>query len=220
MGKYWLKIGLGAFLIFGIGFAIISAGRHVRSSIESNKDLTIPLGSFIPFKLDGQEVGKLRSLVIHRDSPRGITGFDVRTRVTDSATFARLRDCRFSVTDATRFDQHSTFFCLPSDSGYQTFGEVRIDLRLPDGTQTLVQPLYLPDRAVAEFLRRRGDSTSVPAAESLAAVIRATTRDIERAYRDSAMAIRLEKQAKEMQRRADSIRTNSVTPRPPAAPKP
>jgi hypothetical protein len=222
MTKYWFKIGLGALLIFVVGLGVVRAARHVHDTIESNQDLTIPLGSFIPFKLDGAEIGKLRSLVIHRSSPKAVTGFDVNTRVTDSATFERLRDCRMSVTDATHFDEHSTFVCLKSDSGYRTFGEVRIDLRLPGsaGTQTLIQPLLLPESAIRDLERKAADSLGVPAAESLAAQIRGSTREQQRAYRDSIKAAVLEKSAKDMQRRADSIRSRNsvIPPRPPARP--
>jgi hypothetical protein len=220
MRKYWLKIGLGALLIFAVGSAIISAGRHVRSKIDSNQDLTIPLGGFLPFKLDGTEIGKLRSLVIHRSSPKGVTGFDVNTRVTDSAAFERLRDCRISVTDVTHFDERSTFFCLNSDSGYQSFGEVRVDLRSPGGTHTLIQPLLLPESAVLDFQRKAADSIGVPVAESLAAQVRGSSRQQERAYRDSVTAARLEKGAKDMQRRADSIRSRTPVIPPPPVRKP
>jgi hypothetical protein len=216
MGRYWFKIGLGAILIFAVGLGLISAGRHVRHTIDSTHDLTIPLGGFIPFKLDGREIGKLRSLVIHRSSPKAVTGFDVNTRLTDSAAFERLRECHIAVSDATHFDQRTTFFCLTSDSGYQAFGEVRIDLRTPGGMQTLIQPLMLPQATVLEIQRKAADSLGASAAESLAAELRGSTREQERAYRDSIKAAVLEKTAKDMQRRADSIRSRTpvIPPQP------
>jgi len=214
MGKYWLKIALGAAVIFGIGFAFVSAGRHLRSVIVSNHDLTIPLGGFIPFKLDGMQVGTLRSLVVHRSSPKGITGFDVSTRLTDTATFERLRDCRFSVTDANHFDERTTFVCLKSDSGYQPFGEVRLSLRTPTGTQTLIQPLLLPDSAVRDLRREGADSVPAASAESLASAVHERVREQQRAYNDSVSVARLERQAKEMQRRADSLRAKRASPAP------
>jgi hypothetical protein len=220
MVKYWLKIGLGASLIFLVGFGIISAGRHARHSIVSNKDLTIPLGGFIPFKLDGVEAGKLSSLVIHRSAPKNITGFDVNARVADSATFEKLRECRLSITDAAHFDERTTFTCLASDSGFTPFGEVRLTLRVAGGSHTLVQPLLLPESAVRDIQRHAADSVALPVAESLASSLKASVRIQERAREDSAAIARLERRAKDMQRRADSIR-NSSHPIPPLpAPKP
>lgn len=220
MGKYWVKIGLGAALIFGVGFGVLSAGRQLKNTIVSSKDLTIPLGGFIPFKLDGQEIGKLRSLVIHRSSPKAVTGFDIITRLSDSAAFERLRDCHISVTDPSHLDEHTSFFCLKSDSGYQTFGEVRIDLRQDGGTHTLLQPLLLPDASVQGFQRHAADATTSPVAESLAAEVRAKVRIQQRLHDDSVNVARLEKRAKDAQRMADSIRAKTPVVPAPAVRKP
>lgn len=212
MGKYWLKIGLGAALIFGVGMAIISAGRHVRHTVESNKDITIPLGGFIPFKLDGVEVGKLRSLTIHRSEARSISGFGVSMRMSDSSMFEKLRECRFSVTDPANIDERTTFFCLKSDSGYREFGEIRMSLRIPGGTQTLVQPLLLPESAISSLQRRGSDPAALPATDSLVSEVRIRVREQERAYEDSVRAARLEKRARDMQREADSLRNKATKP--------
>jgi len=220
MGKYWLKIGLGAGLIFGIGFMFISAGRHFGHAINSNKDLTIPLGGIIPFKLDGVEVGKLRSLTIHRSSPKVITGFGVSMRLSDSSLFEKLRGCRFSVTDASHIDERTTFFCLKSDSGYQEFGEVRMSLRIPGGLQTLVQPLLLPESAVRDFQRHGADSMAAPLADSLAPEVARRIGEQQRAYGDSVSAARLEARAKDMQRQADSIRAKASVGHPALPRKP
>jgi hypothetical protein len=212
MGKYWLKIGLGAAVIFGVGLAIISAGRHFRHTVESNKDITIPLGGFIPFKLDGVEVGKLRSLTIHRSEARSISGFGISMRMSDSALFERLRECRFSVTDPSHIDERTTFYCLKSDSGYREFGEIRMSLRIPGGTQTLVQPLLLPESAISSFQRRGSDPVAIPSTDSLVSEVELRVREQERAYEDSVRAARLEKRARDMQRQADSIRSKATKP--------
>jgi hypothetical protein len=106
--------------------------------------------------------------------------------------------------------------CLKSDSGYQAFGEVRIDLRTPGGMQTLIQPLMLPQATVLEIQRKAADSLGASSAESLAAELRGSTREQERVYRDSIKAAVLEKTAKDMQRRADSIRSRTpvIPPQP------
>lgn len=212
MGKYWLKIGLRAAVIFLIGFSVLSAGRHFRHTIDSDKDITIPLGGFIPFKLDGLEVGKLRSLTIHRSAPKQITGFGISMRMSDSAMFEKLRECRFSVTDPSHIDERTTFFCLKADSGYREFGEIRMSLRISGGTQVLVQPLLLPESAIQRFQGHGADPAAIPVTDSLVSEVEQRVRDQERVYDDSVTAARLEKRAKDMQRQADSLR-NKV-PRP------
>jgi hypothetical protein len=212
MGKYWLKIGLGAALIFVIGFSVLSAGRHFRHSINSDKDITIPLGGFIPFKLDGVEVGKLRSLTIHRSTPKQITGFGISMRMSDSSLFEKLRECRFSVTDPSHIDERTTFYCLKADTGYREFGEIRMSLRIPGGTQTLVQPLLLPESAIRSFQRHGTDSVASPATDSLVSEVELRVRAQEQAYNDSVTATRLEKRAKDMQRQADSLRSKVSKP--------
>ena len=112
MRTYWTKITLGALLIFAVGFGIVSAGRHFKSSIESDRDLTIPLGSFVAFKLDGMKVGTLRSLVIRRTAPKEMTGFGVRVRLTEPAAFEKLEACNLAVDDPLHLNERTTFTCL------------------------------------------------------------------------------------------------------------
>lgn len=220
MGKYWLKIGLRAGVIFLVGFAILSAGRGIHGKIESNADLTIPLGGFIPFKLDGVEVGKLRSLTIHRSAPKVITGFRVSARVTDSLLFEKFRECRVSVTDARHFDERTTFLCLQSDSGYRAFGEVRISRPVDGGITTIIQPLMLTERDIRQIQGNAGEPAASPLADSLESTLRGAVRERQRSFADSVEAVRLENRAKDMQRRADSLRAKSPAPPSQPAPRP
>jgi hypothetical protein len=223
MRRYWGKIILGALLIFAVGFAIISAGRSVKQSIETNKDITIPLGSFVAFKLDGVRVGSIRQIRIRRSEPRVLAGFDVRVRLSDTAAFTRLRDCRLSVNDAHHFDERTSFLCLPSDSGYEPFGEVTAYISDPDHEDpTLVLPLLLPAQVVAD-IRRGGDPSSAGGdkADSLAAEVAKRARVLERQYEDSVTAASLDKRSAQLKARADSIRARQQgTKVPPAVPPP
>jgi hypothetical protein len=223
MRRYWGKIILGALLIFAVGFAVISAGRSVKHSIVTNKDITIPLGSFVGFKLDGIRVGSIRQIRIRRSEPRVLAGFDVRVRLTDTAAFTRLQNCRLSVNETQHFDDRTSFLCLPSDSGYESFGEVTAYLSDPDQEDpTLVLPLLLPSRVVAE-IRRSGDPTSPGGdkADSIAAELGKRARVLERQYEDSVTAAGLDKRSAQLKARADSIRARQQSaPIPPAGPVP
>ncbi|HEY9383901.1 MAG TPA: hypothetical protein VIP80_10300 [Gemmatimonadales bacterium] len=223
MGKYWFKIGLGAALIFVVGFGLVSAARRVRGSIESDHSIGIPLGAFgayLPFKLEGLRIGTLRSLTIQRNSPREITGFTIRARVADSAALDKLRDCQLSIADATHFDERSTFACLASSTGYQAFGEVRAEYRNGDGSTTLVLPLLLSDAEVQEFRRHAADQQAAPLADSLAASLTSGVRSQARVLRDSIRADSLERVAQRIRQRVDSLRGKSSVLPPPAGQKP
>lgn len=212
MRSYWFKIVVGALLIFGVGFGLVTAVRRGKSYIESSKDLTIPLGSFIPFKLDGQKIGTIRSLSIRRSAPKELNGFDLRIRLSDSLAFEKLGSCSLSVSDPQHFDERTTFFCLASDSGYQSFGEVRIDLRQDGDTRTLMRPLMLPEATIQEMRRHSADTVSSEFADSMAAEVKSRVRIQARAYADSIRAAELDRQALRMKQKADSIRAKAVPP--------
>ena len=212
MRGYWFRIIVGALLIGGVGFGFVSLIRKGKSYVESSKDLTIPLGSFIPFRLDGQKVGTIRSLAIRRSAPKELNGFDLRIRLSDSAAFTRLGECNLSVTDPQHFDERTTFSCLASDSGYQSFGEVRMDLREDGNTRTLVRPLLLPETAIREMQRHASDSVSSRFTDSIAAEVRSRARVQSRAYSDSVRAAELDRQALRMKQKADSLRAKAIPP--------
>jgi hypothetical protein len=198
-------------------------GRNVKQSIVTSKDITIPLGSFVGFKLDGIRVGSIRQIRIRRSEPKVLAGFDVRVRLSDTAAFTRLQDCRLSVNDIKNLDERSSFLCLPSDSGYEPFGEVTAYISDPDREDpTLVLPLLLPSQAVAEI--RRGGDPSAPGsdkADSIAAEVGKRARILERQYEDSVTAAGLDKRSAQLKARADSIRARQQgAPVPPAAPVP
>lgn len=216
MAKYWIKILIGALFIFGVGFAVFATGRRVVGEIKSDHDLTIPLGNFIPFNLNGEKLGTLRSLTIKRGPPRQVVGFGIRVRLTDTLGVGRLQNCMMTVTDPENIDEKTMFFCLKSDSGYTTFGEFRADLRMENGNvSTTVLPLYLPSTVVQDILRKQGND-SLGVNDSMAAEIRERVRMQSRAISDSLRAATLEQNAKKMQAQADSIRArnNRAPPKP------
>lgn len=227
MRKYWFKIGFGMLLIFGVGFGLVSAARGVKNKIVSGRDIEIPLGSFIGFNLDGTRLGSIRSLIIRRSSPKMITGFEVRTRLTDTTGFAKLEKCHVSVNDVQHIDERTHFICLPSDSGYTPFGELRAELRTDDGTRTVVLPLLLPPDAVSD-IQNHATNSGLPVSDSAAAELESRVRVQSQNYRDSVKAADLDDRAtratetaNRYKQRADSLRGHrALPPAPtPGAPK-
>jgi len=222
MRKYWFKIGFGALLIFVVGFGMMTGIRRVKSTITSSRDIEIPLGPFIGFNLDGIKLGTIRSLVIRRSEPKILAGFDLRIRLSDSAGFARMKDCHLSVNDARHIDERTHFVCLASDSGYVPFGEVRAELRGADGSQVVVTPLMLPPSAVEQMRNEGGHAAAVDLADSIHAEVENRVKVVARTYRDSIRAADLDRQAARAKFKADSIRARSSAETPVAevVPKP
>jgi hypothetical protein len=209
MRKYWTRIALGALLIFCVGYGFVSAGRYFRNTVESGRDLTIPFGSLVPFKLDGVKVGTLRSLVIHRTAPKEIVGFGLRVRLSDSAAFEKLQGCQLTVSDPMHIDENTTFTCVSSGPGYQPFGNVSIELRSGHDSRTVIQPLLLTDATVGQIRSHAADSSAGPSADSIAAEIRERVRSQSRALGDSIRAAELERAADRMKEKAEAIRARS-----------
>jgi hypothetical protein len=197
MRNYWLKIAGGMLLVFVVGYAIHAAVGRAKGAVESSHDITIPLGSVVAFRIDGQELGRLRSITLLRSAERQVDGIRISVRTSDTAAFARLAECRLTVQDPENIDPSSSFLCLPSDSGYTDFGELRVSLRENGTTRTVTSRFLLPDSAIRQIRERR---------EGAVGVDREAIRAQARAHADSVRAAAMDEQAEELKRRADSIR--------------
>ena len=149
MNRYWVKIGVQALVIFGVGFGVMSVfrsgKRQVRRAVETTSDLTIPL-PFLPFNLDGQRVGGIRKIVLHRSAPERVESVDVTVRVTDSVALTQFAGCSVTVDDPTRLNERSSFRCAGAEPGLEPFGSLRIQSRIGSGGwhEAAVLPLLLP----------------------------------------------------------------------------
>lgn len=162
MRMYWTKIILGAVAIFVVGYGAVWFARtqvnRTRHLIQSSDPITIPL-AFLPFNLDGQRYGTFQGVTVRRKEPDLVDGLDLRVRVSDSASFASLKDCRLTMADRSNFNVSTGFHCLPeaqNDSGLVQFGEVTVSGHGPD----ITIPLML-DSAVAADIRTRDKGVKI-----------------------------------------------------------
>lgn len=175
MTRYWIKIVLGALLIFVIGMAgwvgLRKGVSTVHTVFETADPISIPL-KFITFRVDGAPLGKIERLRLFRSAPKAIASVEVTVRVDSAAAVDRLRSCVMRLDDVEHIDEHTSFVCVtgvPSDSTgtFEAFGQVLIE-----GTD-VVLPLLLPAGAVSD-LRHQGwegaDSMAPPAPEAPPAV--------------------------------------------------
>ena len=99
MRNYWLKILLGAFAVFAVGMigvTIVRSGvNRVHDVVEGSGPITIPL-AFIPFSVEGERLGTIKRLVIHRPEPRVVSEVEVYIDVSDSLVAQGLSECRLA----------------------------------------------------------------------------------------------------------------------------
>jgi hypothetical protein len=154
MKWYWAKIALGALAVFLVGYAGVRGVRAVvekgRSVMETSEPIRIPL-AFIPFSLDGREVGTFQQVVIRREAPKVVEGLDARIRLADTAIASTLAGCRVTPAARRDFDLGRGFLCLEagaSDSALVEIGSLRFL-----GPGVAVEVPFLVDSAVAADLR-------------------------------------------------------------------
>jgi hypothetical protein len=152
MRNYWLKIALGALGVFVVGMALVYCFRTAKAGLvtklQSDSPLTIPL-VFVPFKLDGKEVGTMQKVVVLRDSSRHISGIDFYVDLKPDAQLPDLNQCLLhpaSQHTAKGLNLQHSFLCSNDTSGLGlvTFGGVHFG---PDQTE----PVLLPEEAVREM---------------------------------------------------------------------
>ena len=162
MRNYWVRILLGAFAIFAVGMIGVTIVRRgmsrVHDVVEGSGPLTIPL-AFIPFSVEGERLGTLKRLVIHRPEPRRVSAVDVYIDVGDSLVAQGLSGCRLAASlegDGPRESgvnvhvgkDSAAFSCLEGDSvpgDLEEFGQAVLE------PGEIKIPLFLKRDLVAEL---------------------------------------------------------------------
>ena len=158
MRNYWLRIALGAVAVFTVGMIGVSLARQgvgrVRGVFEGSGPISIPL-PFIDFTLQGEKLGSVNRVILHREAPKQISAVELQIRLKDSVLAHGLAGCRLAanldkdsegrvnVRSGRRGFSPGVFSCLPpagrdTQPGFQEFGfavlepgNVRLPLLLP-----------------------------------------------------------------------------------------
>ena len=231
MRNYWLRIVVGAVAIFMVGMIGVTLARQgvgkVRNVVEGSGPISVPI-AFIPFKLNGQKLGKVSKIVLQRDAPKQIASVDLTITLPDSALARGLGGCRLAANidkDHSKRDAHlqvgplsnGVFTCLgPHDTtgdlqdfGHAVFepGHVTVPLLLPkDIADDLQQGNFGSDSedSITDITEAKADSISEAAdqrADSIAAEAEKTAKLVATRQRQLLDSIR-----REGLRRADSAR--------------
>jgi hypothetical protein len=179
MRNYWLRIVLGALVIFGVGMVIATmirrGSRAVHDIAEGSGPISIPLPGFVPFSLDGNRLGSIRRITMYRDAPKKPSSFVVSVSLPDSIVSERLAKCIILVDTnqntagtSVNINGKTEFRCL---SAADTAGK---DL-VPFGSIVIRArgdsfPFLLPRRVMEEMRSpsRPADSTADSASASAA----------------------------------------------------
>jgi len=204
MRNYWLRILVGALIIFAIGMIGVTLIRHgmgkVNDVVHGTGPISLPI-AFIPFEIAGNKLGKLDRVVLERTAPKKISSVRVDVNLADSLVAQGLSDCKLAANfDAS--EEHSkgihirtgkghegTFRCLAdadSDSTVVEFGQAV----LHPGEVTLA--LYLPKDLVNELQTGSFLSDSSEKADSISEAMEALSDSISEATEAKADSVREE----------------------------
>ena len=185
MRNYWIRILVGALVIFAIGMIGVSLVRHgmnrVETVVHGSGPITIPL-AIIPFELDGNKLGTLDRLVLERTAPKKITSVRVEIKLEDSLVAQGLSECRLAANlEASRrgrgnidvdasHSRKGMFRCLAADSTDSSLVEFGRAILQPGSVEL---PLLLPKDLVDELQSGNFFSDSTESADSIGSVMEA-----------------------------------------------
>lgn len=229
MRSIWVRIGITAGAIFGIGMLIrygVRVGQDkFHQLVDSNDDIRIPLMGIVPFQLGNDRVGDIRRLTLMRDAPQHLTGVRVEAKLGDSANTDLFKDCAFlTVNDPQHLDNRTRFACVSDTTGLGSFGTVEVVHRQGGEPTTFVRTLVLPAVEIRQLQDAMGpritpDEATLRQMRQMGDSLRAMGDSIRNATRVQVEIAR--QQARDAQRGAPTVRveTRAVPPpTPPAAP--
>ena len=131
MRNMWLRIGLGAGVVFLAGMFAISLGRQVKaqvaSAIHDGGRVSVPL-ALLPFQVGQDKVGSIRQIDVQRNGASHSRRINIRVRMKEQGWAAQHADCLFKV-DAP--DAGGLFACIPEGSAEASdmveIGEIQMD---------------------------------------------------------------------------------------------
>lgn len=223
MRTYWIKILIGALVIFAVGMIGVTFVRHgvdkVHNVVHGTGPISLPL-AFIPFEIGGSKLGTLSGVVLQRTTPKQIASVRVEVDMTDSLVAKGLTGCRLAANFDASHDgskglhikhnesRGSTFRCLAAgqtDTALTEFGQAVLE---PGG---VTLPLLLPNDLVKElqsgsFLSDSADTSA--AADSIAEAMEALGDSIEAAQESKMDSLQasMDKLTESNNRMTDSLR--------------
>lgn len=155
MRSMWVRIGLGAGLVFAVGMMFLTLGRQVKAqvanAIEHGGRVPVPL-SILPFHVDLNKVGQIKRIDVNKDAA-GTRVLHVVASMKDQVDQEWLGGCLLQVDGDNAGG--GFFSCVPAD-GPQAGELVRIgDVTLEPGGLTL--PIVVRQEVAQKVFNNNGD---------------------------------------------------------------
>lgn len=155
MRRYWIRIALGALLIFGCGLAGLAAVRKGTAGVRNFLATTarrLPLTfANIGFRFDGRHIGELTSLDIARNGATDIGKVTGHVELSGAAAAEELGDCALTLEDTRHLNTQSSFTCAGAtdiaSGNLVKVGEIVFE------PGKVTRPFYLPSDVVANWRR-------------------------------------------------------------------
>ena len=155
MKRYWIRIALGALLIFGCGLAGLAAVRKGKAEVRNFLATTarrLPLTfANIGFRLDGRHIGEVTSLDIARNGPSDIGKLTGHVELSSGDAVDALSECSLTLEDTRHLNTQSSFTCAGA-TDLESGNLVKVGEFIFEPGK-LVRPLYLPAEVVADWRR-------------------------------------------------------------------
>lgn len=115
MNRYWIRIAIGAVVIFAFGLMGITAfnrGKAKVGQLLATVGTSIPMQlAHLPIEFDGRRLGELRNLTVQRASPSEVGTVAMTVALEDAADLADLGDCALTLDRLNDWDDGGGFRC-------------------------------------------------------------------------------------------------------------
>src|ERR1044071_9858153 len=115
MKRYWIRIALGALLIFGCGLVGLPRVRKGKAEV---RNFLAPAARRLPltfanigFHLDGRHIGELTRLDIARNGPADIGKVTGHVELSSTDGLDALGNCSLTLENTRHLNTHSSFSC-------------------------------------------------------------------------------------------------------------
>lgn len=163
MNRYWLRIALGALLVFVLGVSAMAAVRKGKAEVGqflASVSSRIPLQlAHLKFRFEGRNIGEVSGIDVQRSGPDDPGRIAIRVDLAEAGDLELVRDCTLTTDDLAHFDKRLGFRCadqaeLTADDLVKT-GDVTFE------PGSVTRPLLLLRRDVNRW--RRSDIRSLNA---------------------------------------------------------
>jgi hypothetical protein len=158
MRSMWVRIGVGAGLVFGVGMMFLTLGRQVKAQVSqamtTGGRVSVPL-SILPFHVDHSKVGSIKRIDVNRDAT-GARQVHVVAKLSAEADTEWLSGCLLQVDGA---NSNGFFSCVPPDAAEAADLVVIGDVTLEPGN--LTRPIVVTPEVARKVFDHGGKDGSL-----------------------------------------------------------